>query len=601
MEDKKITMKEALGRQLYFFRFCLKASPGHFLIHVLGSIKVEAFIFLEHTWWIGYNLRAVEEGMPFSKLAVSTLLIFILFIFHQLTDAVYNQWSSVKLKPLLYQKLREEIYEKARQMDLACYDNPAFYNEFILSTTEADRCVDRFLEDVYTFFRRMTGAVIFFLFLCGNSGEGLLIAGAGLAITLLSGKLYYALQARLRLEINPAERRRAYSHRVFYLLDYAKELRLHERVKDLLLKDFYECSRDIRQTSMKYGRRLWLLGFLKDFIAGEFLVYGVYAAWLLWKMTVEKRVSVSEMVILFYAVRSLSSCCSQLAGMYPKMRLNSVFIEKIRKFLEYRPQIKSGSIPVKDAWESLRLSHVDFSYSQGGGQVLKDINMEIRRGQKIALVGYNGAGKSTLIKLIMRLYDPDSGEITRNSEDIRSLDLAGYRSQIGAVFQDYKIYAASLRENVVMDLCAMDKKETYEVEKSLYDARFTLTDRKLKYQTETPLTTEFEKDGVNLSGGESQKVAIARALYRKNDLIIMDEPSSALDPMAEYQLNKALREIAADKTVVFISHRLSTTRDADCIYMMEDGRIVEQGTHSQLLAGNGKYAQMWNAQAGRYC
>ena len=132
---------------------------------------MEAFIFLEHTWWIGYNLRAVEEGMPFSKLAVSTLLIFILFIFHQLTDAVYNQWSSVKLKPLLYQKLREEIYEKARQMDLACYDNPAFYNEFILSTTEADRCVDRFLEDVYTFFRRMTGAVIFFLFLCGNSGE----------------------------------------------------------------------------------------------------------------------------------------------------------------------------------------------------------------------------------------------------------------------------------------------------------------------------------------------------------------------------------------------------------------------------------------------
>lgn len=398
MEDKKITMKEALERQLYFFRFCLKASPGHFLIHVLGSIKVEAFIFLEHTWWIGYNLRAVEEGMPFSKLAVSTLLIFILFIFHQLTDAVYNQWSSVKLKPLLYQKLREEIYEKARQMDLACYDNPAFYNEFILSTTEADRCVDRFLEDVYTFFRRMTGAVIFFLFLCGNSGEGLLMAGAGLAITLLSGKLYYALQARLRLEINPAERRRAYSHRVFYLLDYAKELRLHERVKDLLLKDFYECSRDIRQTSMKYGRRLWLLGFLKDFIAGEFLVYGVYAAWLLWKMTVEKRVSVSEMVILFYAVRSLSSCCSQLAGMYPKMRLNSVFIEKIRKFLEYRPQIKSGSIPVKDAWESLRLSHVDFSYSQGGGQVLKDINMEIRRGQKIALVGYNGAGDRVIIR-----------------------------------------------------------------------------------------------------------------------------------------------------------------------------------------------------------
>ena len=568
MEDKKITMKEALERQLYFFRFCFKASPGHFLIHVLGSIKVEAFIFLEHTWWIGYNLRAVEEGMPFSKLAVSTLLIFILFIFHQLTDAVYNQWSSVKLKPLLYQKLREEIYEKARQMDLACYDNPAFYNEFILSTTEADRCVDRFLEDVYTFFRRMTGAVIFFLFLCGNSGEGLLIAGAGLAITLLSGKLYYALQARLRLEINPAERRRAYSHRVFYLLDYAKELRLHERVKDLLLKDFYGCSRDIRQTSMKYGRRLWLLGFLKDFIAGEFLVYGVYAAWLLWKMTVEKRVSVSEMVILFYAVRSLSSSCSQLAGMYPKMRLNSVFIEKIRKFLEYRPQIKSGSIPVKDAWESLRLSHVDFSYSQGGGQVLKDINMEIRRGQKIALVGYNGAGKSTLLKIIVGELTPDTGEvITAKGKSL------GYLAQHQDLEGDRTIEEELL--SVKSDVIAMEQKirameeqmhhvEGAELEKLLEDYNRMHHQFELEggysYRSEVYgvlnglgfSQEDYQKKISQLSGGQKTRVALGRLLVTKPDIILLDEPTNHLDVEAKEELKRALTEYKGN--IVLICH-----------------------------------------------
>lgn len=134
----------------------------------------------------------------------------------------------------------------------------------------------------------------------------------------------------------------------------------------------------------------------------------------------------------------------------------------------------------------------------------------------------------------------------------------------------------------------------------MFDAQFTLTDEKLKYQIETPLTTEFEKDGVNLSGGEAQKVAIARTLYRHHDLIIMDEPSSALDPLSEYQMNIALQEIAADKTVVFISHRLSTTRDEDYIYMMEQGRIIEQGTHEQLLQLNGKYGQMWYAQAKKY-
>jgi len=134
----------------------------------------------------------------------------------------------------------------------------------------------------------------------------------------------------------------------------------------------------------------------------------------------------------------------------------------------------------------------------------------------------------------------------------------------------------------------------------LYNAHFTLEDRRLAYQIQTPLTTEFEKEGVNLSGGEAQKVAIARTLYRKQGLIIMDEPSSALDPLAEYRLNQELNQIAKDKTVIFISHRLSTTRDADCIYMMEEGQIVEAGTHEELLQREGKYAAMWKIQAGLY-
>jgi len=286
--------------------------------------------------------------------------------------------------------------------------------------------------------------------------------------------------------------------------------------------------------------------------------------------------------------------------MYPKIRMNSIFINKIQEFLNYKPQIISGNVSVEDDLKVLQLSHVNFSYTDNGKPVLHDINMEVKKGQKIALVGYNGAGKSTLVKLLMRLYDPDSGIILRNGVNIKTLDLAGYRNQISAVFQDYKIYAATLRENVVMDLCSMDKKETFEVEKALYKSQFTLKDKKLKYQIETPLTSEFEKDGVNLSGGESQKVAIARTLYRENQLIIMDEPSSALDPLAEYQLNKTLQDIADKNTVIFISHRLSTTRDADIIYMMENGRIIEQGSHSQLLERHGEYEKMWRAQAGKY-
>ncbi len=255
--------------------------------------------------------------------------------------------------------------------------------------------------------------------------------------------------------------------------------------------------------------------------------------------------------------------------------------------------------PVTEGSGGLSIEHVDFGYLPGQ-QVLKDVSFAVKPGQKIALVGYNGSGKTTLVKLLLRLYDPDGGKICYHGRDIRDYQVMAYRRSIGSVFQDFKLYAATLKENVLMDAADGSREESFRVEQALYDAHFTLEDNRLSYQIETPLTTEFEKDGVNLSGGEAQKVAIARTLYRKQNMIIMDEPSSALDPLAEYRLNQELNEIARDKTVIFISHRLSTVRDADCIYMMENGRIVESGTHEALLAEDGKYAAMWKVQAGLY-
>lgn len=279
---------------------------------------------------------------------------------------------------------------------------------------------------------------------------------------------------------------------------------------------------------------------------------------------------------------------------------NSAYIYRIREFLQMEPTVVSrAEKPVPEGSGSLSAEHVDFGYLPGQS-VLKDVTFTVKPGQKVALVGYNGSGKTTLVKLLLRLYDPNGGNICYHGNDIREYQVMAYRRSIGSVFQDFKIYAATLKENVLMDVENGSREENYLVEKALYDAHFTLENNQLSYQIETPLTTEFEKDGVNLSGGEAQKVAIARTLYCRQNLIIMDEPSSALDPLAEYRLNQELNEIAKDKTVIFISHRLSTVRDADCIYMMENGRIVESGTHGELLARGGKYAAMWKIQAGLY-
>ncbi len=583
----------------------------------MPAVEQSAFVFLEYTVWIGYNLNAVENGAPFSQVALLTLGVFLVFVVHQFIDSIYFQWSFDRIKPVLSFALRRKIYEKAQTMDLSCYDDPDFYNDFVLSTTQADQCVERFMDDGKAFLFELTNAVLYFSFLFATDKTGLVLAILCGLVSYLASHAYFRLQEKLKLERLYAERERDYQHRVFYLHDYAKELRLHPEMKELLIRDFDRCNERLNVLNRKYGLRLWFLSLFKEYVPTYLLLYALYLPWLLYQAMVEHAISLSSIVILLAAVRRLIKRTVALIGFLPAFSYNVAFVEKIRRFLAYEPKIVGGDTTVTGDFDCLTLSHVVFSYQGQNTQsqsnksasdvstrpreILQDINLEIKKGQKIALVGYNGAGKTTLVKLLMRLYDPCQGVIERNGQDIRSLKLSDYRKGIGAVFQDFKLYAASLRENVVMDLCSMDKQETYRVEHALHRAGFDLSgQRKLKYQIETPLTTEFEKDGVNLSGGESQKVAIARTLYRNHDLIIMDEPSSALDPASEFKLNQELKEIAEDKTVIFISHRLATARDADCIYMMKEGRIVEQGTHAQLLKLGGEYCRMWELQAQAY-
>lgn len=226
--------------------------------------------------------------------------------------------------------------------------------------------------------------------------------------------------------------------------------------------------------------------------------------------------------------------------------------------------------------------------------------MTIHPGEHIAIVGENGAGKTTLIKLLMRLYEVEEGEITYGGENIQEFTTKTYRDKIGAVFQDYQIYAGTLQENIVMDDSKMPEEKVLQ---ALEQADFMGKYEKLPKGLDTELTREFSNEGTMLSGGEAQKVAISRMFLKGNDkkIAILDEPSSALDPIAEYTLTKNMMEQAQGATIIFISHRLSTTRDADRIYMFAKGRIVEQGTHEELMKMQGAYVRMFEKQAEKYC
>ncbi|MGN1416462.1 MAG: ABC transporter ATP-binding protein, partial [Oscillospiraceae bacterium] len=341
-----------------------------------------------------------------------------------------------------------------------------------------------------------------------------------------------------------------------------------------------------------------LINWITVFTLCQFYAVPVYLAYL----AIEKKsIRLGEVASLKNATNGIKGYLDDMNYALVDFQRVGQYAEKFRRFMEHEINIEgcggTEKLPENDC--TLELKNVSFKYKDSEKYVLRNVSMTIHRGEKIALVGENGAGKTTLIKLIMRLYDVTEGCITFGGVDIRRLNIREYREKIGAVFQDFQIYGAALAENVKMELVAGSDRE--KIISALEKADFGEKLAKLPDGIDTELTKEFSDSGVMLSGGEAQKTAIARMFMKDMSVAILDEPSSALDPIAEYRLNRSMLDNADDRAVILISHRLSTTKDADRIVLLENGSIAESGTHSELIARDGTYAKMWNVQAEKYC
>lgn len=604
MKNKmKKNRSTVLKNQIFLWKLCFKTCPLYMIYHLYDAFRYQGVIFLEHVLGIRYVLKCAEFHEPFTKALFYIGLILFLNILQIIPDGFFIYGWQFKYKPRLYRALKEEMFKKASEIDLYCYDDPAYYNDFVLSVSQSEAAIDRFLELLNMAMQAITVLFTTGIFYIMTDPIGIAFVFASFILRFVVSKKLNKVNYENRLAVNPHMRKRDYVSRVFYLKDFAKELRLHPNAGAQLEEEFSEANDNIIKEHKKVAVKRVCFQFLKDYGVGDFLIDGLYITYLVYKAAVLHTVNYSDAVILFNRTGSLRGSMSRFADLGPKAHENSMFVDKIRAFLNYEPRLKNNEgDAVPEGAGELKLEHVTFKYSESGRKVLDDISLSVKPGEHIAIVGYNGAGKTTLIKLLMRLYDPTSGSISYHGRNITELCPNDYHKRIGVVFQDYQMFGANLAENVVMDDLPKDELDTRapQITAALTDAGFAQKLARLPDGLLTQVTTEFDKKGVDFSGGESQKVAISRAFYKKADILIMDEPSSALDPIAEYELNKAMESAAKGKTVFYISHRLSTTRDADRIIMLERGRIIEEGTHTELLALNGKYAEMWNAQAGKY-
>ena len=423
-----------------------------------------------------------------------------------------------------------------------------------------------------------------------------------LVLSIYVGSKCEAKQGKIRYNCDQIEVRNGRIYWFFYHLinnySMGKDIRIF-KMSDMIRRKGMEARKDIEsaqkqaiQSCIKVGA--WALLAQNLFTVAVYVYVGIKAIY--------GMITIGQVTKYISAITLLQSQISVLFSLLININTQNLYLESYSELMAVKNQKYDGTLPVEKRLDNeyeLEFRNVSFHYPNNDKMVLKNVSFRLKTGRKLAIVGANGAGKTTFIKLLCRLYDPTEGEILLNGIDIRKYNYDEYIRLFSVVFQDYKIFSFSVAENVA----AGPEYDRERVIKSLQEAGIYERVQEMKSGIDSKLLKDQQdgdEEGIEISGGEKQKIALARALYRDAPMVILDEPTSALDPIAEQDIYTRFNEMVADKTAVFISHRMSSCRFCDEIAVFDGGRIVQNGTHDALVAEEGVYRRMWEAQAQYY-
>lgn len=600
-KHERLSLRRVLQNNLYMLGMIRRAAPAYIFVDIILDLSWSVIEFFSGSFLLKVVVDHLGEGgdpMTLTWFILGMFAIHVTVFFAQ--QAFWQIYAPISQRKLSM-AIRTALYTQMRAVELSCYEDPAYYEKYVKAMNEAEDRAFNVLWALERLFGQVFSLIANALLLWSIDPILMLFALIPFGVGFIRKKRN-KIAFKENEDIQKLAWKANYIQRGFYLQDYAKEMRL-TGMSDKLLSDLDETTVAVERIKRKYGIRNAALDYICR-ISHEVVtvlgacLYAVYAT------LVQGTVGVGDCIVVLNSIGSVSGYLQGLVTNLVSFHEHALYIQNLRSFLEYEPKIKANPEGVVAGGGEIVVENVKYRYGGAETDTLHGVSLRIAPGEKIALVGQNGSGKSTFVKLLLHLYEPSEGSITMDGVPMNDHTLASWWGVFKPVFQDYSIFALSVAENILTRPMRRDPEgeaaDRALVENALRQSGAYDRVMRMPHGMDTMLTREFDDKGEVLSGGEAQKIALSRVFASDAPVVILDEPTSALDPVAEYQLFENMMQACADRAVIFISHRLSSAVSADRVYLFEEGRVVESGTHRELMERGDHYADMFHKQAESY-
>ena len=610
MKELSSKLRSALYRFFYSFSLVWKSSPILLICMVLiailqGYVPVATSIIsrdLTNALQSAIVANAAGENSgSFLLSEIPTLVVFLfsLRLTNRLAGRLYAFCNRI-IGEKVTKTVKLLIMEKSKSVDIASFDTPEFYEKLENANREASVRPITILQNTFTMLSTAIALTSYLIILMTALP---LAATAVILVTIPSAVINFIYRKKnaqyVRRNSKGRREMNYYSERAVNR-DVAKEVRIFS-LTDTFIGSFKRAFDDYYKglKSLIVKENIWQSVFIVLSVCVNCICY-LYIA----LQVFEGNYLLGDFSLYTGALTTIAGEITTLINTSATVYEGTLFIDNLIVFLNEGSSVVSPETPAepprRGVGHSIEFCGVSFSYPGHDKKVLNNVSFRINEGDNVTLVGLNGAGKTTLIKLMTRLYDPTEGKILLDGVDIREYDVAELYSLFGIIFQDFGRYAYTVKENIRFGDINREDFTSEELENASKSANAYEFITALPDGFDTPLTRAFEQNGTELSGGQWQKLAIARAFFGMKDILILDEPTAALDPLAENEIYNEFTELSRGKTTLFVSHRLSSAVHSSKILVMEEGMLVEEGTHEELMRRRGKYHHLFSTQASRY-